>query len=679
MSDTSPGSAPAQQDTKKILAITACPTGIAHTYMAAENLQQAAAELGYSIAVETHGSVGIEGRFSDADIADADALVVAADKQVELDRFTGIPTVVTKVGEGIRAPKDLIQRALNAEPLHGQRRAAAESSPATSLGGSMYKALMNGVSHMIPFVVTGGLLIAIALSIGGVPTETGLQIPEDSLWATVLAVGSLSFTLMVPILSGYIAMAIADRPGLAPGMITGYIAITGSLYNSDAGAGFLGAIITGFASGYVALLIKKIPVHKYIQPIMPIIIIPIATTVIVSAAFIFLIGHPVASLFEFLTTWLAGMEGASVVLLGAILGAMAGFDMGGPVNKTAFLFSGGLIASGNAYPMGMMAAAIAVPPLGMGLATLVRRTWFSKQEAESGIAALFMGFFGITEGAIPFAAARPLQIIPANVIGGAVAGGLAGLFSVQDNVMHGGPIVAVLGAVDGVGLYFVAILAGTVTTAAVAIGLMALQRRSASNAPNPAATPAAAKPANTDSAAASQPANTDPDGTAKPAATDSAAAATAGSVAGFLHPQSVLLDQHFSSREEAIRSLAQLGGATGQISDVEGVVSAALAREELSPTAVGMQVAIPHAKTAAVASPFIGFARVAGGLDWDAPDKDPVRLVFLIGVPAEQAGNQHLKILAKLSRALMKAPLRQQLLQASTAEQAHGIITEAVS
>lgn len=612
--------------------------------MAAENLQQAAAALGYEIRIETHGSVGVEHPFSEEDIATADAIVIAADKQIDLSRFEGLPAVVTSVSDGIRRPKELLQSTEGATPLAatGTNKAGdAGTTPSGHGAGSVvYKALMNGVSHMIPFVVTGGLLIAIALSIGGEPTTEGLVIPEDSFWSTIAAVGGLAFTIMVPILSGYIAMAIADRPGLAPGMIGGYIAVTGSLYHSEAGAGFLGGIITGFAAGYVALGLKKIPVHRYIQPIMPIIIIPIVTTLVVALGFIYIVGAPVAAVFAFLTEWLAGMQGSSVILLGAILGAMAGFDMGGPVNKTAFLFSGGLIASGTAFPMGMMAAAIATPPLGMGLATLLRRKWFTKQEAESGIAALFMGFFGITEGAIPFAAARPLQVIPANVIGGAVAGGLAGVFAVQDHVMHGGPIVAVLGAVDNVVGYFLAILIGTVVTAGVALLLMGLQRKQSR----------------------------------QPSAPVQQAEQPQG-IEDLLVDEAVILDSLVESKEEAIHLLANDAMCAGKVKDVAAAVQAALVREQKFSTAVGNGIAIPHLKDDAVKEPFIAFTRVHEGLDWDAPDNQPVHLVFLLGVPTANTGNQHLKVLAQLSRSLMKQPVRDALQTATSAAEVRAALS----
>lgn len=656
---------------KKILAITACPTGIAHTYMAAENLQAAAEELGYDIRVETHGSIGVENGFTAEEIEQADAVVIAADKQVDLSRFAGLPLVSTGVSEGIKDPKGLLRRALTA-PVASGERVAVGAAERPGAGATIYKALMNGVSHMIPFVVTGGLLIALSLSIGGHPTAKGLVIPEGTFWYALSQVGALGFTLMVPILSGFIAYAIADRPGLAPGMITGYIAITGSLYGSAAGSGFLGGILTGFACGYVALGIKKIPVHKYIQPIMPIIVIPILTSAIVGLFFIYVVGAPIAGFFAFLTQWLGGMQGASVVVLGAVLGAMVGSDMGGPINKTAFLFGGGLIATGNAAPMAMVAAAIAVPPLGMGVATLIRRTWFTPQERESGIAALFMGFFGITEGAIPFAAARPLQVIPANMLGGAVAGALAGVFGAQNHVMHGGPIVAVLGAVDNVPMYFVALIVGSAVTAASALALMGLQRRrSETTEPAAVATPvpvpaavgaavgAAAAPADPAPAPA---AGSGPAPTPRPARKPLP-------LRSYLRPGSILLDVTGTDRDALIRTLAERGRATGQIADVEGVVATALAREAQGTTGVGQGIAIPHAKTDAVDSPFIGFARVADGTDWHAMDGAPATLVFLIGVPQAAAGDEHLRILAALSRALMKKPVRQGLESAGSPEQ----------
>ena len=694
-----------------ILAITACPTGIAHTYMAAEKLEAAAKEAGATIKVETHGSIGVDNAFSHADIAGADAVIIAADIAIDKERFVNKQLVTTGVDAAISHPDDLLRRALVA-PRWGQhgkgnqggdgdRSAGAGSgsgasgglSPdadGASMSGSVsgeslnpatviYRALMAGVSRMIPFVVTGGLLIAVALSLGGHPTSEGMQIPKDSFWYDINQLGTLAFSLMVPVLSAYIAEGIADRSALAPGFITGMVAVTGSLYGSEAGTGFIGGIVTGILSGYVALAIRKIPVNKYVAPIWPIIVIPIVTTLIVGLLVIYVVGAPIASLFDALTHWLASMHGTSSVVLGAVLGAMIAFDMGGPFNKTAFLFGGGLIAAGNAAPMGMNAAAIAVPPLAMGVITFIRRQWFTKPEKDAGIAALIMGCFGITEGAIPFAAARPFQVIPANVIGGAVAGALAGLWGVKDNVMHGGPIVAVLGAIDGVAWFFIAVLAGIATTVAIMIGLTQISMSRNKNSPM---TETGSSNAGGDDAGAvstSQPAGVAP-ATRGDATTPDAQPAGTPDAPHLIDETLVVLDDDAPSgnREDVIRVLVDHAVSAGRITDGEAVIQAALAREEQSTTAVGNEVAIPHARVAGVATPTVLFARIPGdGVEWNSPDNTTVRLVFLIAVP-EGANKKHMKILAQLARALMRDNFRTRLWNATTRAEIVDAVREAV-
>ena len=628
-----------------ILAITACPTGIAHTYMAAENLEAAAQDLGYRIKIETHGSIGVEGHFSADDIDNADAILIGADTVINKDRFKGKRLIATGVDAAIKQPKELLQKSLEA-PIYDQSASDSETSEedssSLSFGQTLYKALMNGVSHMIPFVVTGGLLLALSLSLGGNATAEGLVIPDGSPWMIISQIGELAFSLMVPVLSGFIAVGIADRPGLAPGLITGLIAVNGDLYGSEANAGFIGGIVTGILSGYIALAIKKIPVHKFIAPIWPIIVIPIITTVLVGLLFIYLIGAPIASLFDALTAALAGMQGASTLVLGAILGAMIAADMGGPFNKTAFLFGGGLIAAGNPLPMGMAATAIAVPPLAVGVATLIRRAWFNKAEKDSGIAALFMGFFGITEGAIPLAAARPLQVIPANIIGGAVAGALAGLFSVADNVMHGGPIVAIFGAVDNVFGFFIAMAAGIAVNALLIIVLVGISNKKSD------------------------------DNDQTPEVREESPTAS-----GLIAEDIVLLDAEFQSRDEAITALVNAAADSGRISKADDVVAAALAREEQHSTGVDHQVAIPHARSSAVTQPTLAFARLhEPGVVW-ADGEEPSRLIFLIAVP-DNAGKAHLKLLSKLARNVMKEDFRNALYAAQTPSDAVSTINGVV-
>ncbi|WP_429771369.1 PTS fructose transporter subunit IIC [Bacillus smithii] len=451
----------------KILAITSCPNGIAHTYMAAENLQKAADKLGVEMKVETQGSIGVENELTEKDILEADGIIIAADKTVDKSRFVGKKLIEVGVQEGIRNPEKLIQSIIdgNAE-VYGSKIKSVEEykKEMKSKQNPVYRHLMNGVSYMIPFVVVGGLLIALSLAIGGDPTGKGLQVKSE-FWNSILSVGSAGFTFMVPILAGFIAMSIADRPGLAPGMIGGYIAANGSFYHSNAGAGFLGGIVAGFIAGYVAKWIKSWKVPKVIQPIMPILIIPILATLVVAALFIFVIGQPISGIMSSLTDFLNSMKGASSIFLALILGAMISFDMGGPVNKVAFLFGATMISEGNPHIMGAIATAICIPPLGMGLATLLNKKKYEKEELEAGKAALAMGLVGITEGAIPFAAKDPLRVIPSIMVGSMVGAVIAMLSKVGDHVPHGGPVVAVLGAVDHWVMFFVAIIVGVVVTA----------------------------------------------------------------------------------------------------------------------------------------------------------------------------------------------------------------------
>ncbi|MEV6754589.1 fructose-specific PTS transporter subunit EIIC [Streptomyces sp. NPDC051214] len=662
-----------EQRKLKLLAVTACPTGIAHTYMAAEKLSQAAESLGIDMKVETQGSIGAENVLTDNDVRDADGIIIAADKDVDRSRFAGKRVLSVGVSEGISHPERLIEQVRSA-PVHGGG-AGGGTADATSTGGGgggggggkerslAYKALMNGVSYMIPFVVVGGLLIAISLSLGGhTDPQGGLVIPDGSFWKHVNDIGVIGFTLMVPILSGYIAYAIGDRPALVPGMIGGFIANTGELYDSKAGAGFIGAIVTGFLAGYLVLWIKKVKVPKFAQPIMPIIVIPIVATTALGLFFIYVIGKPISWVFEHLTSWLSGMTGTSAILLGAILGLMIAFDMGGPVNKTAFLFGTGLIATGNQTVMGMCAAAIPVMPLGQGLATLIRKRLYNEQERETGLAALFMGFFGISEGAIPFAAARPAQVIPANMLGGAVAGAIAGQAGVEDAVPHGGPIVAVLGAVGGVPMFFIAIVIGAVVTALTTVTLVDISERKRRGAPV-VDVPGGPEPvlAGVGAGAVAAGGTSTPQKVPAPAPTATAASEEPEVLSGYLTEQTVKVRLDSADKDSAIREMANLLAATGKVNDVEELVQTALRREAQGTTGLGEEIAIPHAKTDAVTSPVVGFARSAEGIEWGALDGTKAKLIFMISVPQAAAGDEHLRILALLSRKLMDTGFRERL------------------
>lgn len=669
----------------KFLAITSCPNGIAHTYMAAENLQKAADKLGVGMKVETQGSIGVENEFSEEDIAQADGIIIAADKHVDKSRFVGKKLLVAGVQDGIRNPEALIEKLVRGDvPVYqarpGQEPSGGSGRQQAAKQNQIYRHLMSGVSYMVPFIVVGGLLIAIALSIGGEPTPGGLQIPEGSFWKIVESLGGAAFTFMVPILAGFIAFSIADRPGLAPGMIGGFIAANGSFYGSEAGAGFIGGIIAGFLAGYVALWIKKWKVPKAIAPIMPIIIIPVLASLIVGLAFILLLGGPIAKFFEFLTSWLASMQGTSSILLALILGAMISFDMGGPVNKVAFLFGSAMIGEGNYEIMGPIAVAICIPPIGLGLATFLFKRKFHDAERESGKASFTMGLFGITEGAIPFASQDPLRVIPSIMIGSMTGSVIAMIGQVGDRVAHGGPIVAVLGAVDNVVMFFIAVIIGSFVTAL----MIKLLKKDVVQPQFAAANGAIAEgkasgKANAKADSEISPAN---EAVAAPAAEPAAKSPAAeqhkpiSKLTDIISLDLIQTELTATSRDGVIDEMIGMLQADGAISSASEFKQAILNREQESSTGIGMNIAVPHGKSSAVLVPRVVFGIRQDGVDWNSVDGTAAKLIFMIAVPAENRGNEHLKILQMLSRKLMDDNFRDQLLQVQSKQEAYALLDE---
>ncbi|WP_456289375.1 fructose-specific PTS transporter subunit EIIC [Paenibacillus sp. AK002] len=669
----------------KILAITSCPNGIAHTYMAAENLQKAGAKLGVEMKVETQGSIGVENQFTEQDIREADGIIIAADKTVVKDRFVGKKLLVVGVQDGIRRPEELIQRVMKGDvPVYQAQSKSAEAMTGENKPkqNPIYRHLMNGVSYMVPFIVIGGLLIAIALTMGGVKTPGGLVIPEDSIWKTIESIGAAAFTFMVPILAGFIAMSIADRPGLAPGMVGGFIAANGSFYGSEAGAGFIGGIIAGFLAGYVALAIKRIKVPRSLQPIMPIIVIPVLASLVVGLIFVFVIGAPVADLFEALTVWLAGMQGTSSILLALILGAMISFDMGGPVNKVAFLFGSAMIGEGNYEIMGQIAVAICVPPIAMGLAAMMNKRKFTPAEREAGKATFTMGLFGITEGAIPFAAQDPLRVIPSIMVGSMTGSVIAMLGSVGDSVAHGGPIVAVLGAVDNVLMFFLAVIGG----AAVSIIMVSLLKKDVAGV-----TPAVVgegPEAIEDPAGAGESSTADADA---PLAADSAevdstvinngtatevSAIRVEKLTDIVTPDLINLNLVGATQDAVIDEMIGVLERNGAIRADGDFKQAILAREQESSTGIGMNIAIPHGKSDAVLKPSVVFGIQQDGVDWKSLDGSEAKLIFMIAVPRNSKQNAHLKVLQMLSRKLMDDDFREALLAVTTKEEAYRLLDQ---
>ena len=487
---------------KKIVAVTACPTGIAHTYMAADALKYAAEELGYDLKVETQGSSGNE-KLTQADIDAADAVIFAVSVNVrERNRFAGKPFIESPVKRGIDEPKEMIAEALaEAENPNGARVAAAASSGEDSAGATegawgsrIYKAVMTGISYMIPFVAAGGILVALGFvfeaitvpNLGEVNTKAILESATlfnlgDVHWtlylgAVLQTIGGFGLSLMVPALAAYIAYGLAQRPGIAPGFIAGSVALA-------VNAGFLGGIVGGILAGLIAYALGTLKLPRWLGSMMPVVITPLVTSLVAGLAMYLLLGAPLAWVMTTLQDWLTSMSGGSALLLGLILGAMMASDLGGPINKAAYLFATAGLSSGATVNQEIMAAVIIsgmVPPLAMALATTLRPKLFNENERENGKAAWLLGASFISEGAIPFASADPARVIPSTIVGGALAGAISMGAHVASPAPHGG--IWIIGLAQNPLMFLVAVVAGTVVSALVYVVLKSVGARSKASA-----------------------------------------------------------------------------------------------------------------------------------------------------------------------------------------------------
>ncbi|GKQ39971.1 fructose-specific PTS transporter subunit EIIC [Streptomyces sp. A012304] len=481
-------SAAAAQPPFRIVAVTSCPTGIAHTYMAAESLENAGREAGVELVVETQGSAGFT-RLDQALIDAADGVIFAHDVPVrEKDRFAGKPTVDVGVKAGINRPAELIAE-VRGKAERGEATSAAPAGSRTPVeragdssegyGTKLRKWLMSGVSYMVPFVAAGGLLIALGFAIGGYQINKAPSVMEHFVWtqadswgALFFQIGAAAFGFLVPVLAGYIAYGMADRPGLVPGFVGGAISLT-------IGAGFLGGLVAGLIAGGVVMAIQRVDIPAALRGIMPVVVIPLVSSAIVGFLMFVVIGKPIAEAQKALTDGLNGLTGTNAVLLGALLGLMMCFDLGGPVNKVAYTFAtaGIAVASPSDSAMKIMAAVMAagmVPPLAMALATTVRGKLFTRTERENGKAAWVLGASFISEGAIPFAAADPLRVIPSSMVGGAVTGALSMAFGATLRAPHGGVFVVPL--IGNPLLYLVAVAAGVCVTTALVVVLKGMRK-----------------------------------------------------------------------------------------------------------------------------------------------------------------------------------------------------------
>lgn len=644
-----------------IIAATGCPTGIAHTFMAKEALEKAAAERGLTIKVETHGQVGVENELTKSEIAGAKAVVVAADKDVQAERFAGKPMVSVGVSKALSvdAAGKLIDHALAAKGDDTVAAAADvedEVEEKESIGHVIYKHLMNGVSHMLVFVVAGGVLTAVSF-LWGITSFDSTAADYNSFAAMLKIIGGIAMNLMVPVLSAYIAESIGKRPALVPGFVAGMIAIQGLPVNADTGMidaggtgvgfGFLGGIVGGFLAGYVILLLEKVfaGLPKNLDGLKAIFLYPLFSTAIVGLVMLGISG-PMAAINTAMMDFLKGLSASGAVVLGLAIGCMCAFDMGGPVNKAAYVTGTAMLTEALAAGVGTdtynfgtnfmaaVSAACIVPPLITTFAVVVGKKYFSQEDHDAGIVNLILGCTHITEGAIPFMTKNIWPVMPIMMLGSSIASILTIMFNVHDPAPHGGFLV--LPVVENGPLWVLAILIG-----AVVGGILFVTFKKYDFEKNQKATPAAAA--------------------AKSVEAPKAAAVEApkAEAADFVKVENVFVAEDFASRDEALSFVSNQAVKAGIAGDADAVMNAFLAREAEGTTGMMEGFAIPHAKTDAITEAAVIVVKDDSGVTgWDTMDGAPVNVAIALLIPGAQAGTTHLKILSKVAEALMDEDFR---------------------
>lgn len=648
-----------------IIAATGCPTGIAHTFMAKEALEKAAAERGLTIKVETHGQVGVENELTAGEIAGAKAVVVAADKDVQAERFAGKPMVSVGVSKAlsVEAAGALIDRALAAKGDDSVAAAAAASAAPEveekeSVGHIIYKHLMNGVSHMLVFVVAGGVLTAISF-LWGITSFDSTASDYNSFAAMLKIIGGIAMNLMVPVLSAYIAESIGKRPALVPGFVAGMIAIQGLPVSAETGLidaggagvgfGFLGGIVGGFLSGYVILALEKVfaKLPKNLDGLKAIFLYPLFSTAIVGLVMLGISG-PMAAINTAMMDFLKGLSASGAVVLGLAIGCMCAFDMGGPVNKAAYVTGTAMLTEALAAGVGTdtynfgtnfmaaVSAACIVPPLITTFAVVVGKKYFSQEDHDAGIVNLILGCTHITEGAIPFMTKNIWPVMPIMMLGSSIASILTIMFNVHDPAPHGGFLV--LPVVENGPLWVLAILIGAVVGGILFVLFKKYDfEKKQKSAPAVEAAPAAAsaKVAEAPKAAAEAPA------------------------ADFVKAENVFVAEDFAARDEALSFVSNQAVKAGVADDADAVMAAFLAREDEGTTGMMEGFAIPHAKSDAIKEAAVIVVKDATGITgWDTMDGAPVTVAIALLIPGEQAGTTHLKILSKVAEALMDEGFR---------------------
>ena len=646
-----------------IIAATGCPTGIAHTFMAKEALEKAAAERGLTIKVETHGQVGVENELTKSEIAGAKAVVVAADKDVQAERFAGKPMVSVGVSKAlsVEAAGKLIDRALAAKGDDTVAAAADvedEVEEKESIGHIIYKHLMNGVSHMLVFVVAGGVLTAVSF-LWGITSFDSTAADYNSFAAMLKIIGGIAMNLMVPVLSAYIAESIGKRPALVPGFVAGMIAIQGlpvvegpdgtmliDAGGTGVGFGFLGGIVGGFLAGYVILLLEKVfaGLPKNLDGLKAIFLYPLFSTLIVGLVMLGISG-PMAAINTAMMDFLKGLSASGAVVLGLAIGCMCAFDMGGPVNKAAYVTGTAMLTEALAAGVGTdtynfgtnfmaaVSAACIVPPLITTFAVVVGKKYFSQEDHDAGVVNLILGCTHITEGAIPFMTKNIWPVMPIMMLGSSIASILTIMFNVHDPAPHGGFLV--LPVVENGPLWVLAILIG-----AVVGGILFVAFKKYDFEKNQKAAPAApAKPVEAPKAAAVE--------------------APKAEAADFVKVENVFVAEDFASRDEALSFVSNQAVKAGLADDADAVMNAFLAREAEGTTGMMEGFAIPHAKSDAITEAAVIVVKDESGVTgWDTMDGAPVNVAIALLIPGAQAGTTHLKILSKVAEALMDEDFR---------------------
>lgn len=644
-----------------IIAATGCPTGIAHTFMAKEALEKAAAERGLTIKVETHGQVGVENELTKSEIAGAKAVVVAADKDVQAERFAGKPMVSVGVSKAlsVEAAGKLIDHALAAKGDDTVAAAADvedEVEEKESIGHIIYKHLMNGVSHMLVFVVAGGVLTAVSF-LWGITSFDSTAADYNSFAAMLKIIGGIAMNLMVPVLSAYIAESIGKRPALVPGFVAGMIAIQGLPVNADTGMidaggtgvgfGFLGGIVGGFLAGYVILLLEKVfaGLPKNLDGLKAIFLYPLFSTAIVGLVMLGISG-PMAAINTAMMDFLKGLSASGAVVLGLAIGCMCAFDMGGPVNKAAYVTGTAMLTEALAAGVGTdtynfgtnfmaaVSAACIVPPLITTFAVVVGKKYFSQEDHDAGVVNLILGCTHITEGAIPFMTKNIWPVMPIMMLGSSIASILTIMFNVHDPAPHGGFLV--LPVVENGPLWVLAILIGAVVGG---ILFVAFKKYDFEKNQKVAPVAAAAKSVEAPKAAAVE--------------------APKAEAADFVKVENVFVAEDFASRDEALSFVSNQAVKAGIAGDADAVMNAFLAREAEGTTGMMEGFAIPHAKSDAITEAAVIVVKDDSGVTgWDTMDGAPVNVAIALLIPGAQAGTTHLKILSKVAEALMDEDFR---------------------